>query len=93
MKYFKLTTTFTLPNGNLNTLRIVQQCPDIEYTSETENAILNARVTAKRMCGGVEPNESSELVELTLTQYNALVAVSTAVDLGDPTDLQNELGE
>jgi len=93
MRYFKLITTFTLPNGNFSKLTIVQQCDDVEYTSETENAILNARVTPKRMCGNTEPNETSILTELTLSQYNALVAVSVPVDLGDPTELQNELGE
>jgi hypothetical protein len=93
MRYFRLVTTYTLPNGNFNTLSIVQKCEDIDYTSETENAILNARVTSKRMCGGIEPNETSTLTELTLAQYNTLVPSSTAVDLGDPTELQNELGE
>lgn len=93
MRYFKLISTFTLPNGNVNNLCIIQQTLNAEYDSEIEHAILNARVTAKRMCNGVEPVVDNTVTELTSTQYNALLPASVEADLGDATELQNELGE
>ena len=93
MRYFKLISTFQLPNGNQSSICIIQQALNAEYDSEVNLAILNARVTAKRMCGGVEPIENNEITELTSTQYNALLPASVEADLGDPIELQNELGE
>ena len=36
MKYFKLETQFNLPNGNSNTLSIIQKCNDIDYDNQTQ---------------------------------------------------------
>lgn len=90
MIYFKLTSTFNLPNGNQSTLTITLQCLDADYQATLDEAIIVARVTAKRMCGDVEPDMTNNVVMLTLAQYNALVKTPEAIDV-DIVALEDEL--
>lgn len=92
MIYFKLTSTFNLPNGNETTLDITLQCQDADYQITLDDAIIVARVTAKRMCTDVEPTMTNNVVQLTLAQYNAIVAVPEALD-ADITALEEELNQ
>jgi hypothetical protein len=90
MIYFKLTSTFNLPNGNQSTLTITLQCLDADYQATLDEAIIVARVTAKRMCANVEPAMTNNVVTLTLAQYNALVKTPEAIDVDIPL-LEEEL--
>lgn len=92
MIYFKLTSIFNLPNGNQNTLTITLQCLDADYQTTLDDAVIVARVTAKRMCGDVEPVINNNVVQLTLAQYNAIVAVPEALD-ADIAALEEELNQ
>lgn len=91
MRYFKLVSQFLLNNGNQNTLCIIQVCDDTLYNQETNLAILNARVVAKRMCGDIEPSINHVLTELTESEYLSLVPSQTITDLGDEEELNNEI--
>jgi hypothetical protein len=92
MIYFKLTSTFNLPNGNQSTLTITLQCLDADYQETLDEAIIVARVTAKRMCGDVEPDMINNVVTLTLAQYNALVKTPEAIEV-DVVALEEELSQ
>jgi hypothetical protein len=73
MKYIKLVSTFNLPNGNPSTLCTYQSCVDAEYQVTIDDSIIVNRVTAKRMCGGVEPTINHVVTDLTNAQFNAAV--------------------
>ena len=92
MIYFKLTSTFNLPNGNETTLGITLQCQDADYQTTLDNAIIVARVTAKRMCTDVEPTMTNTVVQLTLVQYNAIVKGPDSLDADIPA-LEEELNQ
>ncbi len=92
MIYFKLTSAFSLPNGNETTLGITLQCQDIDYQTTLDDAVIVARVTAKRMCNDVEPAINNNVVQLTLAQYNAIIAVPEALD-ADIAALEDELNQ
>jgi hypothetical protein len=90
MKYIKLVSTFSLPNGNESTLYIYQSCVDAEYQTTIDHSIIVNRVTAKRMCGDVEPTINHVVTDLTNAQFNA--AVIRAEDfIEDISVLENEL--
>lgn len=92
MIYFKLTSTFNLPNGNETILGITLKCEDVDYQATLDDAIVVARVTAKRMCNGVEPLITNNVVQLTLVQYNAIVKGPETLDADIPT-LEEELNQ
>ena len=73
MKYIKLVSTFNLPNGNPSTLCIYQSCLDAEYQTTIDDSIIVNRVSAKRMCGDIEPNINHVVTDLTNAQFNAAV--------------------
>lgn len=91
MRYFKLVSQFLLNNGNQNTLCIIQVCDDNRYSEESNLAMLNARVIAKRMCSDVEPSINHVLTELTEAEYLSLVPSQTITDLGNEEELNNEI--
>jgi hypothetical protein len=94
MIYFKLTSTFNLPNGNYTDFSMTLQCQDADYQAALNEAIIVARVTAKRMCANVEPSITNNVVTLTLAQYNALVKIPDPdpIDV-DIVELENELNQ
>lgn len=92
MIYFKLTSVFNLPNGNETNLGITLQCQDVDYQTTLDDAIIVARVTAKRMCKDVEPTMTNNVVQLTLVQYNAIVKGPEALD-ADIAALEEELNQ
>jgi hypothetical protein len=90
MKYIKLVSTFNLPNGNLSNLCTYQSCVDAEYQITIDDSIIVNRVTAKRMCGDIEPTINHVVTDLTNAQFNA--AVIRAEDFTeDISVLENEL--
>ena len=92
MKYIKLVSTFSLPNGNDSTLCIYQSCVDAEYQTTIDDSIIVNRVTAKRMCGDIEPNINHVVTDLTDAQFNAIVALPEALD-ADIAALEEELNQ
>lgn len=92
MIYFKLTSSFTLPNGNETTLGITLQCQDVNYQNTLDDAIVVARVTAKRMCNDIEPLIINNILQLSLTQYNAIVKAPEILD-ADIIALEEELNQ
>ena len=73
MKYIKLVSTFTLPNGSDSKLCIYQSCLDAEYQTTIDDSIIVNRVTAKRMSGDIEPVINHVVTDLTNAQFNAAV--------------------
>lgn len=92
MKYIKLVSTFTLPNGSETTLCIYQSCLDAEYQTTIDDSIIVNRVTAKRMCGDIEPTINHVVTDLTDAQFNAIVALPEALD-ADIAALEEELNQ
>lgn len=92
MIYFKLTSTFNLPNGNETNLSITLQCQDADYQTNLDEAIIVARATAKRMCNGIEPSITNNILQLSLTQYNAIVKTPEILD-ADIISLEDELNQ
>ena len=92
MKYIKLVSTFSLPNGNDSTLCIYQSCVDAEYQTTIDDSIIVNRVTAKRMCGDVEPTINHVVTDLTNAQFNAAV-VRAEEFTEDITVLEEELNQ
>lgn len=92
MIYFKLESTFLLPNGNNSILTIVQRCEDVEYENLLNDCILLSRVSAKRMCGGNEPEITNTVINLTLSQYDSIVKINEPIVI-DASELNNELNK
>jgi hypothetical protein len=90
MKYIKLVSTFTLPNGSDTKLCIYQSSLDAEYQTTIDDSIIVNRVTAKRMCGDIEPTISHVVTDLTNAQFNAVV-VKAEDFTEDITVLESEL--
>lgn len=76
MKYIKLISTFNLPNGNPSNLCTYQKCADADFATTVNECVIVNRVTAKRMCGDVEPAMNHTTTELTLSEYNLAVVRS-----------------
>ena len=91
MKYIKLVSTFILPNGNNSNLCIYQSCVDAEYQITIDDSIIVNRVTAKRMCGDIEPIINHVVTDLTNAQFNAAVlrAEEFTEDISVLTDVLN----
>ena len=92
MKYIKLVSTFTLPNSNNSTLCIYQSCADADYQTTIDDSIIVNRVTAKRMCGDIEPTINHVVTDLTDAQFNAIVALPEVLD-ADIAALEEELNQ
>jgi hypothetical protein len=92
MKYIKLVSTFILPNGNNSTLCIYQSCLDAEYQNTIDDSIIVNRVTAKRMCGDIEPTINHVVTDLTNAQFDAIVTGPEALDV-DIVALEEELNQ
>jgi hypothetical protein len=73
MRYIKLVSTFSLPNGNDSTLCTYQKCLDAEYQKTIDDSVIINRVTAKRMCGDIEPIITHSITDLTNAEFNAAV--------------------
>ena len=99
MIYFKTTSSFVLPNGRPGTNIITQSCEDVDFEETKNNSVLVSRVTAKRICGGIEPEMTHAETILTLTQFNAIIkpagyTSNTAQGIdADPAELEAELAE